>query len=653
MISADMNELHSRGHAPPVLAGDPIPSRIFARRVACGAALALLPVALWCLTHRYRGLAGDAELYGMQALSRTNPGLAHDVFLNNASQDRYTIFSPVYGFFIKLLGLQWAPISLLACFKLCFYASAWGFTRKLFDTKAALLTTTLLIVLPLEYGAFHVFQTAEDMLTARSLAEALAMAGLCLHVHGRRNSALTLCVLALAIHALMALPMVLLLLCLRLRPRTVFLGALACIAAVLCVASAAAMAPRWAPSVLRVMDPGWLEMVRERSQFVFLQLWGVRDWESNVRPFASLALSELAHRDERVRVLCASAMIVGAAGLAIALIAGLIGPVAILLQVQAWRWMWVTGLMSVLVLAPTVLAAWRDERCGPLCAVLLLGGWLISAGAGVYCAVAALCLWYVRRHIPAAAKRYLWTAAALICVLLIARIISTGWAAFAFPAAHAETEFGDLALVRNLLGLDCVAVVLVFLLGSWVLNGRSIVIPVAMAFALAAITVLAAPGALENPLADGTSAQFQEFADWRDAIPAGDNVFVVPRYYSAGFAWFTLQRPSYLTVDQSSGVIFSRATAVEVRRRSDVLLPMQEPDWRLLSRRAKYGGKFDAASLALTRDRLVRICADPELNFVVAKENVGFDPMRHTRSRIGDVWNLYDCKHVNSSVLPP
>ena len=49
----------------------------------------------------------------MQALSRTNPSLAHDVFLNNASQDRYTIFSPVYTFCIKLLGLQRAAITLL------------------------------------------------------------------------------------------------------------------------------------------------------------------------------------------------------------------------------------------------------------------------------------------------------------------------------------------------------------------------------------------------------------------------------------------------------------------------------------------------------------------------------------------------------------
>ena len=71
-------------------------------------------------------------------------------------------------------------------------AAAWQFTRKLLDARTALLTTALLIVVPLEYGAFHVFHVAEDMLTARSMAEALAMNGLRLHVHDRRNSGIAL-----------------------------------------------------------------------------------------------------------------------------------------------------------------------------------------------------------------------------------------------------------------------------------------------------------------------------------------------------------------------------------------------------------------------------------------------------------------------------
>jgi hypothetical protein len=624
------------------------PLSLVARRAAVGAALALLPVALWCLTHRYLGLVGDAALYAVQALSRTNAGLAHDVFLNNASQDRYTIFSPIYAFSIKGLGLQEAAASLLVLFKVCFYVAAWAFTRKLFDARTALLTIALLIVVPIEYGAFHVFRVAEDMLTARSMAEALAMTGLCLHVYGRKNAGLALAAFALSIHALMALPMVLLLLSLRVSTRARLLGALAAVAAVLCMASAAATAPQWTPDLLRLMDPNWLDMVRERSQFVFLQLWRLADWESNARPFVSLALGVLVIRDERVRTLGTSAMIVGAAGLAIAFVAGVVGPAAVLLQGQAWRWTWVTGLASVLMLAPTALQMWRCERCGPLCAALLLVGWLVPALHGVYFIAAVLCLWYGRRHIAAGAAPYLRAAAVVIGLLVLARIIGSSWAGLSSPPAHAGTESRTLVIARTLLGVDCLPVVLAFLLSSWALSSRSLALPGAMALALATATVFAAPGALKNPLAEGTTAQIEEFSDWRDAIPPGDSVFVVPRYYTAGFTWFTLQRPSYLTVDQSSGVIFSRATALEIRRRSEVLLPMEEPDWRLLSRRATHGAKFDAAPLPLTQDRLVRICTDAELNFVVAKEDVGFNPIRHHRPGIWNGWNLYDCRQVNS-----
>ena len=187
----------SLNHLGPQSATHSIRFKLIAQRASGGAALALLPVALWCLTHRYRGLVGDAELYAVQALSRTNPGLAHDVFLSDASQDHYTIFSPIYAFFIKRLGLQEAALSLLVFFKVCFYVSAWAFSRKLFDARTALLTIALLIVVPIEYGAFHVFRVAEDMLTARSMAEALAMTGLCLHVYGRKNLGLALAAFAL------------------------------------------------------------------------------------------------------------------------------------------------------------------------------------------------------------------------------------------------------------------------------------------------------------------------------------------------------------------------------------------------------------------------------------------------------------------------
>jgi hypothetical protein len=83
------------------------------------------------------------------------------------------------------------------------------------------------------------------------------------------------------------------------------------------------------------------------------------------------------------------------------------------------------------------------------------------------------------------------------------------------------------------------------------------------------------------------------------------------------------------------------------------------PDWKILtsilearSRRSKGGS--GAASIPepkpLTAEALVGVCGDPELDFVIAKEDVGFEPVRHTHHGSFKDWNLYDCRRVRSAV---
>jgi len=475
------------------------------------------------------------------------------------------------------------------------------------------------------------------------------MTALSLYVYGRKTTALGLATFALCLHALMALPMVLLLVGLNGGVRASIIGALAIVASVLVVAVAAVLAPHWSPKLLAMMDTSWLEMVRERSQFVFLQLWRWDDWVLNIRPLLSLVLTMLVLCDARMRGLCSSSLIVGAAGLAVALIASIIGPVAVLLQGQAWRWMWVPVLVSSLLVVPTVFHMWRTDKHGPLCAVLLLAGWLLSSIDGVYFVVASLCLWAARGSVPKSADPYLRFGGLAAAVSVIVWILAHGWPALTSYLAVSGTEAKALHLAHSIMGLDCLPFLFAFVVSDAILRSRWIVVPGVTALALGTVTALAAPGALEDHRTEGSGAQIAEFADWRRVIPPGANVFVANRYYSAGFAWFTLQRPSYLTVDQSSGVIFSSATAAEIRRRSEVLRPMEEPDWRLLTRRAIHGTKFDARALPLTKGRLVRICADPVLDFVIAKEDVGLGaPLRHSHPGPWNGWNLYDCRRVNS-----
>jgi hypothetical protein len=619
-------------------------------RAAIAVALALMLTLLWALMHRYKGLTGDAELYALQALARIHPGLANDLYLQNVSQDRFTTFSPLYAWCIDWLGLQNAALSLTIFFTIWFLAASWILARVLSNNYTAFLAVALLIITAGNYGAFGVFHYSEDWLTARSLGEALIVTALACHFRGAKRLGLLIAAIALVVHPLMALPGVLLLACLWLPLRISVIGAGLGILTALGIACTALIDTE-APHFFTVIDADWLEVVRERSQFLFLQLWTANDWKLNARPFVCLTLTSLVLGDARTRKLCIAAMLVGATGLAVGFIASLIGPVAILLQGQAWRWVWIPCLLSVLLLAPTFSIIWRDEKVGPVCAMLLILGWTFSVVDGTACVALALILWLLRDRIGDRVARYLRWAAAVLGLIVVAWVVANSWTAAFAPSAESGRESLIMGRLRNIVGLDVAAVMLVGILFHWIRATRSVPVLALISAALAICAAFVLPGSLKQLAREGTAAEINEFADWRKAISPTENVYVVPAHNSATFAWFTLERPSYLTLDQSAGVIFSRATALEVKRRSQMLLPMMDPDWRVLTKMNRpRSGETAPKSPArpLTRERLISICKDPVLDFVVAKESVGFDPIRHAHAGDWKNWNLYDCRHVRS-----
>jgi len=195
------------------------------------------------------------------------------------------------------------------------------------------------------------------------------------------------------------------------------------------------------------------------------------------------------------------------------------------------------------------------------------------------------------------------------------------------------------------------------LLGAMVWWGvrtsRKTWIPMLLSAMLAAFSIIIFPTAFAQPRKLADAADIHEFADWENVIPPTSTVFVTPSHDVGTFVWFTLARPNYLALDQSSGVVFSRTTALEVRRRSEVLFPLMDPEWKILSKlRGKSGGrrKNEVTTHPLTAENLIQVCADLQLGFVISAENVGFDPLRHEHAGAWKDWNLYDCRKVRSAV---
>ena len=613
--------------------------------------LALMLAAIWLAMHGYHGLTGDGQIYALQALARLHSPLGADLYLQNTSQDRFTLFSPLYAWCIGALGLEGAARLLTLLFTLCFLAATWSFAAAVAGRGAAWLAVALLLIVAGDYGGSGVFRILDPFLTARLPAEALVIAALACYLHGMKRLGALLAVGALLIHPLMALPGLLLIACLWLPVRAGVIGASGGVVAALAVAATAHSLPA-AASVLTVMDAPWLEVVRERSQFLFLQLWSVHDWDVNAQPFMSLGLTAMAVADQRVRKLCGAAALVGITGLIVAFIGGEIGPVAILVQGQAWRWVWIAVFVGVALLPLAVFQIWRNEKCGPLCALLLMSGWTLPAIDGAVCVLLASILWLARERIgPRLAACCRWVCAALV-VAVAAWLVTKCWALVA-PAvfAPARTPPGAVQL-RNVFALKIPAVLLGGLVWWVIRTCRAAWAPLLLAVVLAALSAFMFPAAFKQPQVLAAAADTLEFADWANVIPPADTVLVTPPRDVGAFVWFTLGRPNYLTVDQSSGVVFSRETALEVRRRSQVLLPLEEPDWKILTgMRAKAGAgrKSGTTARPLTSGSLLQVCADPLLGFVISPAKVGFEPLRHEHAGTWKDWNLYDCRKVRSA----
>lgn len=616
---------------------------------AIPAVLTLL--ALWLLMHGYHGLTGDGQIYAFQAFARIHPQLAADLYLQNTSQDRFTLFSPLYAWWIGLLGLENAARLLTLLFTLWFLAAAWSFARAVVGRDAAWAAVAFLLIVAGNYGGSGVFRILELSLTARLPAEALIVTALACQVRGMKWLGLSLALGALLIHPLIALPGWLLLVCLWLPPRVGVVGAIGSVLATLAISIVAVNLPA-VSHVLPVMDASWLDVVRERSQFLFLQLWSMRDWNTNAQPFVCLGFTAFAVPDARIRKLCAAAALVGSAGLAVAFIGGLIGPVALLVQGQAWRWVWIVVLVGAVLLPFTALEVGRDEKCGPLCALLLVSAWTLPGIDGTACAGLASMLWLTRPHISSRAATCLrWVSAALGIVIVVWILIKCRTIVSPLTPPSGRASLG-VVQIQDIFALKIPAVLLSALIWWGLRMTRTTWVLVLLSGMLAAFSAVMFSAAFRQPRTLASSADIHEFADWANVIPPASTVLVAPSHDVGAFVWFTLERPNYLTLDQSAGVVFSRSTALEIQRRSELLLPLRDPDWKILTRSRTESGsgrKHQTIARPLTRENLIQVCADPQLGFVISPEKVGFDPLSHERAGAWKDWNLYDCRKARST----
>ena len=585
--------------------------------------IVLLWALTWALSHPYKGIFHDAQLYTLQALARLHPdSLSHDVFLRLGSQDRYTLFSPLYAALIHWLGTEPAAAVLTVILQLGFLLGAAALVRTVVPGTPALVGMAVLSAIPGTYGAADVFTCIESFVTPRMGAEALVLGSLAAALHGRPRLAWALLVPAILLHPVMAGAGLAGLLCLHVGiPRPKLAAALVGLAVALLFL--ASLAP--VDSLFGRFDANWLSMVEHRSPYLFLANWSLEDWGQTAVYLATLTVGALALPPDdaqgpaagRARRLARVALLTGLGGLALTLVAcdGL--RVVLLTQLQPWRWLWLGTAVAALLLPAIAVTCWRAGLSGKTAAVLLVTAWIF--GSGIFALVAAglaVATPLMKQLRPDEARWVLYGACVLLLVATSLRIAGNLLFAEVFYLdPRTPLWIRQAASFVHDGAVPVTAILLAALLASRPRGTPGLIV-------LAAVSAATLLTLLPDVWAGWSQQRFPramqaQFAPWRALLPPGVEVF----WSESGLeAWVLLERPNYLSVVQTSGVVFSRAAALEMQRRalalSSVVAPAAFMDFS--------GG---GAGIGPSREQLERACAIGEFDFVVSGVALSWAPL--------------------------
>lgn len=598
--------------------------------------LVLLCSATWALEHGYVGLRHDAILYSLQGLARLHTDLANDVFLRFGSQDQYSLFGALYALAIKGLGLEPAAAILTFTSQVAVILCATLLLRQIAATAVfAGLGVVVLIATDGIYGSRQIFSCIEPCLTPRMFAEALVLAGLAAAWSARPALAWALVAMGMAIHPVMAAPGLMALLFLyfgRQRPRLMVSGIGA---GLLLLWAAGGLVPqgRWG-----TFDPDWLAIVRERSPFVFLSGWSLDDWGRAAIPLATLAIGTVVLVEQRARTLCQIALYTALTGLVLTLVACDAAKLVIFTQLQPWRWQWLAVMAAALLLPSIAAAGWHRSRAGKIAVILLAAAWLFESDLpALLIALAAVASLALHRFSDRPELRSLfYGAVGLALIALVNRIaLNLQFVDLHFMDWRIPLWIRQAASIASGGGLS----VAVILLATW-LAGRRYGGP---ALAVLAVLLLAVGiGQFPDTWRRWNSERFPpelvaQFASWRAQLPADAEVFWSEEPLAT---WVLLERPSYISVSQSAGVMFSRASAMELLHRAESLSNVVPVRSYL---------RFDealGAGVGPSAQQLEQACTAEQLQFVVTGAKLPWAPVArlpHTMSNSLSALRLYRC----------
>ena len=584
-----------------------VSSAVVLRRFACP----VLLLTLWLAVHPYIGIAGDARFYNVQFLRALHPpAFASDLYFRYGSQDDYSAFTAAFTPVIAALGLNTGNIVLNIAFQCLWLGGLWCFLSAFVPQGiATLIGFAAAVVLP---GGVSFVHYGEPLLTPRLLAEGLSLWGLGAMLRGYRLRALLWLVVAFCFHPLMTLP-ALALLFLDLARGNRFWWLVPMVGAIALTGLLAMGIPPFT-RLLERYDPAWFEVVNVRDGFCLISNWSVVEWLPVCNTLALTGAGLVLGAPEQRRLL-QSALLVGLAGLAASFVGGDMLRLSIVTDAQLWRGFWLLSLVANICFGLALARLWasRSRPLGLPLALLLLAALLLALSRTLVTfvvipaplvAIGAGCaIWANRRprSLPALVR-----VALAVCFVLTFAVTGLALA----PSLHvlAVSPLGLWpALLRILLIVVC-------LLGICWAHRAPQAVPAPALFLLVLAMLV---WDQRTPWAVFTETTPIPPASLAALLPASAQIYwegdvTVP--------WFVLQRASYFSCEQGTGVLFNRGTALAYQARYDSFRPLGTIDF---SRDPYCRGGNDRTLHPLRGTDLASVCRrEPALDDLVLTEPI-------------------------------
>lgn len=598
----------------------------------------MLAAALWCLNHAYVGMIEhDARVYSLLVWHWLSPeAYARDPFFLFGSQDRYSLFTPLYGSLAAAIGLPNAALVVSALGGGLWVAAAAVAARGLLnDRRWQAFAILFCAIASFNYSPNgNTFVLNEAFPTARSIAFPLGALALGLAMRQRFRTAMALAIASCALHPLLGIWPLLVIVAQRMSERRLVLAGTAALALIVVLVAGLHAA---GVGALQRLDPAWESIIRHSSVDIFVGPLGTARINATLA-WLSLLLWAARFSTESAGRWYRLGAVVGAGGFLLAQLASYVYPMTLVIQAQPWRAMWVPVFLGCFAMAAILAAAWRSGRrvwwaIGGLLAVvaadwlgyILFAGWVVSRSA-LSARVAAIGL---RIDVQAGHLAWLLAAGLLLAVLpgyvQDLSILGNSLA----QSAQSGIPVLDGLLLAGGFGVGAV-------LWAGLLSSR---LPLRVLLALSASLLVFALYHWDQRL-----EKYRAWEHLRDAsgtpmfagtIRPGDVVLwpgPTPQR-----VWLELGTANYASSDQVIGGVFSREKTFEMLRRRQRLAvaslaeswPLSAADETLLLDRYRRltGEALDATGnlhqsykrpVTLTGPGMLYACEDPALDWVVS-----------------------------------